>query len=122
MFADISLAHTGDIVCVKLFDTKITKDDWSVFEACFRKLFVDIKKFALIFDTTEGSVYPPKWIKKFVELMLELTPETQEHVTKFLVVIKSDAIRKMIKQIVKLNQSEREVIFYKSMQEALKSA
>ena len=119
MFADISLAHTGNVVCIKFFDSKITKHDWGVFETCFRKLFIDIKKFALLFDTTDAMIYPPKWIKKFVDFMLELTPETQEHVTQFIVIVKNDMIRKLVKQLVKLNQIEREVIFVKTSQEAM---
>lgn len=119
MFVDIALAHTGDVVCIKFFEAKITKDDWGVFESCFRKLFNDIKKFSLIFDTTEANIYAPKWIKKFVDLMLELTPETQEHVTQFIAVVNNDIVRKMVKQLVKLNQSEREVIFVKTTQQAM---
>ena len=120
MFVDLSLANTGDIVYMRLFDSKINNHDWGVFETLFRKLFVDVAKFSLVVDTTEATIYAPKWIKKFVGMMLELTPQTNDQVTQFIVIVNHDIIRKMIKQIVKLNQSERDVEFVKTPQEALK--
>ena len=119
MFVDLSLAKTGDMVYMKLFDQKIIEHDWGVFETCFRNLFIHTDKFALIIDTQDATIYAPRWIKKFVDLMLELTPETNEHVTQFVVIVTNDIIRTMIKQIVKLNQSERTVEFVKTYQDAL---
>ena len=118
MFVDLSLASTGDVVRMKLFDHKINEHDWGVFETCFRKLFVDIDKFTLIVDTQDATIYAPRWIKKFVDLMLELTPETNEHVLQFIIIVTNDLIRTMIKQIVKMNQSERNVRFVKTTQQA----
>ena len=101
-----------------MFDESPNKRDWGVFETQFRKLFVDIPKFTLIVDTTYASIYHPRWIKKFIDLMLELTPQTNEQVDRFIVIVQNDIIRKMIKQLIKLNQSEREVEFTKTTNDA----
>jgi hypothetical protein len=119
MFVDLSLSHTGNVVFMKLFGTPPNKQDWGVFEARFRKLFDDIPLFTLIVDTTDASIYPPKWIKKFIDMMLELTPQTNEHVDRFIAIVHNDLIRKMIKQMMKLNQSERTVEFVKTSGDAM---
>ena len=120
MFVDLSLSHTGRIVYMKLFDESPNKCDWGVFEAQFRKLLVDIKRFGMIIDTSEAIIYAPKWIKKFVGLMLELTPEMNDQVTRFkIVVVQNNTIRNIIKQLIKLNQSERTIEFVESAQDAV---
>ena len=118
MFVDLSLSKTGDIVYMRLFEEHPNKHNWGVFDKTFRNLFVTLGKFGLIIDTSDASIYSPKWIKKFVKLMIELTPETQEHVTDFVVVVTNDIVRKMVKTIVKANESERTVTFVKTSQEA----
>lgn len=119
MFVDLSLSHTGDVVYMNLFDEVPNKNDWGIFETRFRKLFIDIPKFTLIVDTTRASIYPPKWIKKFIDMMLELTPQTNEQVDRFIAIVHNDIIRKMIKQMMKLNQSERTVEFVKTTNDAI---
>ena len=119
MFVDLSLSHTGDVVYMNFFESYPTTYDWGIFEAQFRKLFVDIPKFTLIVDTSRASIYAPKWIKKFIDMMVELTPKTNEHVIRFIVIVQNDIIRKMIKQLMKLNQSERTVEFVKTTDEAI---
>ena len=118
MFVDLSLSYTGDIVYMNLFDESPNSHDWGVFETQFRKLFVDVQKFTLIVDTTNASIYPARWVKKFIDMMVELTPQTNEQVDRFIVIVQNDIIRKMIKQLIKLNQSEREIEFTKTTNDA----
>ena len=119
MFVDLSLSHTGDIVYMNLFDESPTIHDWGVFETQFRKLFVDVQKFTLVVDTTRASIYPSRWVKKFVDMMMELTPQTNEQVDRFIAIVHNDIIRKIIKQLMKLNQSDREVEFVKTTNDAM---
>ena len=119
MFVDLSLSHTGDVVCMRLFDKKINDHDWGVFKACYLKMLKDVPKFAFIIDTTDASIYAPRWIKKFVKLMVDTTPQTRQCISQFVVVVDNDTIRKMINTIVKMNESERNVWFVKTTQQAL---